>query len=59
MLADTETQVIQWRLAVLEEAGFPPDYALGLAQNPDVDLHRAIDLLECGCDVETAMRILS
>ena len=43
---------------VLREAGYPPEDALLLAIDPDVDLHEAVALLERGCKVETALRIL-
>jgi hypothetical protein len=35
--------VIQWRYDHLLEAGFPPDEALRLAGDRDVDLHWACD----------------
>jgi hypothetical protein len=56
---DETERLVRWRREQLERAGYPPDYALGLAQNPLVDLHLAVSLLEHGCDVETAQRILT
>lgn len=50
--------VIQWRREKLVEAGYPQEEALVLAERNDVELHRALDLLERGCDVATALRIL-
>lgn len=47
----------QWRLQELERAGYPHAEALELSGRT-VDLHLAIGLLEQGCPVETAMRIL-
>jgi len=47
-----------WRVDVLREAGYPPEDALLLAIDPDVDLHEAVELLEHGCKVETALLIL-
>ena len=53
-----DAQVLRWRLAELERAGYPPDAALVLSGRADVDLHEAVALLESGCPLETAMRIL-
>ena len=50
-------KVESWRLHVLMEAG----YTLSLAERiaaTEVDLHRAVELLESGCDPETAAEIL-
>jgi hypothetical protein len=56
---ETESErVARWRAERLERAGFPPDAALELSERIDVDLHRAIGLLDRGCSVETALRIL-
>lgn len=57
-MAGTDHQVKEWRRWVLERAGYPGDYAEGLARNPDVDLHVAVELLANGCPLETAMLIL-
>jgi hypothetical protein len=50
--------VRRWRLETLIAAGYPRHDALALSERTDVDLHRAVQLLECGCPVETALRIL-
>lgn len=50
--------VIGWRARMLVKAGYSPGDAFQLAENPDVDLHVAVYLLESGCPVETALRIL-
>jgi hypothetical protein len=56
---ETETERIQrWRAAELERAGYGPDEAAELAARPDVDLHRAVELIERGCPASTALRIL-
>ena len=50
-------KVESWRLHVLMEAG----YALSLAERiaaTEVDLHRAVELLDAGCSPETAAEIL-
>lgn len=52
------TKVETWRRDTLIEAGYPAEEAVVLAGRQDVDLHRAILLLERGCDVKTALRIL-
>jgi hypothetical protein len=35
-----------------------PQAAFELAERTDVDLHRATELLQAGCPVDTALRIL-
>jgi hypothetical protein len=47
-----------WRTEVLEQAGYPRKLAETIAVCPDVDLHQAVALLDNGCPVLTAMRIL-
>ncbi len=51
-------QVEQWRLASLERAGYDLESASLLAASTEVDLHRAVTLLEQGCSVALALRIL-
>jgi hypothetical protein len=51
-------RVERWRAEALERAGYSREAAAQLAARPDVDLHRAIDLLQNGCPPETALRIL-
>ncbi len=48
----------RWRSEALEKVGYDPDSAAMLAVRHDVDLHRAIELVEHGCPPETALRIL-
>ncbi len=50
--------VEQWRLDSLERAGYDVESAAVLAASPEVDLHRAVSLLERGCTVELALQIL-
>ena len=50
--------VRRWRLDLLVRAGYQPWDALVLSRRSDVDLHVALALLEKGCPVETALRIL-
>jgi len=50
--------VERWRAQELERAGFPEDVAAELSTRNDVDLHRAIELLENGCAPALAADIL-
>jgi hypothetical protein len=59
MLYENElSQVERWRIDELERAGYDPRAATTLAARPDVDLHRAVDLLRNGCSPELALQIL-
>jgi hypothetical protein len=51
-------RVEQWRLFTLERAGYDAESAALLATSLEVDLHRAVSLLEQGCTVELALQIL-
>ena len=51
-------QVERWRAERLERAGYSTDGAVALAARHDIDLHRAIELIESGCPAEIALRIL-
>lgn len=53
-----EDRVINWRVDELIRAGYGSGAALELALTPEVDLHRAIDLVRTGCPCDTAVRIL-
>jgi hypothetical protein len=55
----SEQQLVErWRSEELERAGYPASAAAELATRPDVDLHRAGELLANGCSVELALEIL-
>ena len=57
----TETEnerVERWRAEVLERVGYDAVSAHELAARTDVDLHRAIKLIEGGCPADVALRIL-
>ena len=55
----TEQELVErWRAQELERAGFTEEVAAELAMRNDVDLHRAIELLERGCSPELAADIL-
>jgi hypothetical protein len=56
-LAELES-IRAWRTEQLHRAGYREAGLVLLADDPDVDLHTAIRLLERGCQVETALRIL-
>jgi hypothetical protein len=47
-----------WRRERLERAGYAPVDAAELASRMDVDLHRAVQLVEQGCPPELAAQIL-
>lgn len=51
-------RVDDWRLKQLLDAGFPLVVASAIAVRPDIDLHQAIELVDRGCQPETAARIL-
>jgi hypothetical protein len=51
--------VLLWRYERLEDAGYPVDAAIALAERSDVDLHSACDLLTRGATVSEALRILA
>jgi hypothetical protein len=58
-LEETEAgRVVRWRAEELERAGYDAGSAAELAERNDVDLHRAVELLEQGCSVELALQIL-
>lgn len=51
--------VVFWRYTQLEDAGYPAELAVALAERADVDLHQACALLERGATLTEALRILS
>jgi hypothetical protein len=51
-------RVEQWRLDSLARAGYDAEAAAVLAASPEVDLHRAVSLVENGCSVSLALQIL-
>jgi len=56
---ETELERIErWRAEGLERAGYDPSSAACLAAVHDIDLHRAVELIESGCSPELAVRIL-
>jgi hypothetical protein len=58
-IIETEQERVErWRADELMRAGYDPSAALDLACRVDIDLHAAIDLLDCGCPPDLALRIL-
>jgi hypothetical protein len=58
-IQETEMERVErWRNEVLELAGYDAESAATLAGRHDVDLHRAIELVEQGCPPGIALRIL-
>ena len=50
--------MLGWRYEELIRAGYPEREAMILADRTDVDLHRAVELLEHGCPPAIALRVL-
>jgi len=50
--------VLRWRFEELLRVGYEAGEAMILASHVEVDLHRAIELVERGCPTPTALRIL-
>ena len=58
-ITETEAERVQrWRVEELERAGYDTQSASELAARTDVDLHRAVQLIENGCPLELALEIL-
>lgn len=56
---ETEIERVErWRAEALIRAGYDPGAATELAARMDVDLHRAIQMLEEGCPPDLALQIL-
>ena len=51
-------RIEHWRAEELERAGFSPAHAGKLAARHDVDLHRAVELVQRGCPADLAFKIL-
>jgi hypothetical protein len=52
-------KILAWRRARLVDAGFSLPLAARLAGDARYDLHALIELAECGCAPELAVRILA
>ncbi|MBM3677877.1 MAG: hypothetical protein FJW96_08345 [Actinobacteria bacterium] len=55
---DEATEVLRWRFEVLVRAGYDMEQSAVIAAHVEVGLHEAVQLIERGCDGETALRIL-
>ena len=55
---DEAADVLAWRFDTLCRSGYDLDAAAVIAANVEVDLHRAVDLVERGCPSDIASRIL-
>ena len=58
LITGERDRIEAWRREELERAGYPSDAATKIAARDDIDLRRAVSLLEHGCSVELALRIL-
>jgi hypothetical protein len=59
LVNDTELERVQhWRAGELVRAGYTPTDAVALAARHDIDLHRAVALIQQGCPYELAIEIL-
>jgi hypothetical protein len=52
-------KVFSWRCRQLTDAGFSPELARRVAQDPAYDLHALIELVERSCPPALAVRILA
>ena len=50
--------ITSWRIECLRAAGYDAEAAIVIALDRDVDLHRAVSLLERGCPPDLALQIL-
>lgn len=57
-ISDEERCVRKWRRERMVAAGYPRKIADQLASDNDVDLHKAVELVENGCPPHLALRIL-
>jgi hypothetical protein len=55
---DEAAEVLAWRFDALCRSGFDLDAAALIAANVEVDLHRAVQLVDRGCPPALAARIL-
>jgi len=54
-----EDNVHDWRVQRLTQMGFDPQKALGLASNPNIDLHQAENMINNGATPDQIERVLS
>ena len=59
LYAETEAERVErWRAEELMRAGYDALAAADVAARTEIDLHTAVELLERGCPVDLALRIL-
>ena len=59
VIVETELERVEhWRAEELIRAGYTPTDAVALAARHDIDLHRAIELMQLDCPYELAIEIL-
>jgi hypothetical protein len=54
----SDDEVLRWRFEQLREAGYDRRDAEVLSSRADVDLHRAVEIVQRGCPHELATSIL-
>jgi len=59
MVGQGAAEVVTWRRARLQKAGFDAALAAHLSYDSGVDLHALIELVERGCPPPLAARILA
>jgi hypothetical protein len=59
MQTPTVDPVVLWRRERLREVGFDRQLANTVAEDPAYDLHAILDLVDCGCPAELAVRIVA
>jgi hypothetical protein len=59
LIAGGGMPVVHWRREQLVGSGFPLPLAARLAKDERYDLHALVELAECGCQPELAVRILA
>jgi len=51
-------RIVSWRASQLLEAGYDPRTAEEIARCSQIDLHKACEMLEQGCEPDLAAKIL-
>jgi hypothetical protein len=54
----SDDEVLRWRFDQLREVGYDRRDAEVLSSRADVDLHRAVELIQRGCSHDLALSIL-
>lgn len=52
-------EILSWRVALLTDVGFSADTAARLARDRRYDLHALLELVDHGCPLEFAVRIMA